>query len=221
MIKTIAKVISVIFHPLFMVFYMLLFLMAAVPEIFISSDPRKKTFIILSFLALTITFPLVGVAMMKFQGMISGFEMKDKKDRIGPLILTGIFYLWLYVNIRSNTAIPDSIIFFTLGTIIALFMGLFLNSFTKISLHSIGIGGFLAGIFFMKFNFTYPTFDIFIPYIELAYRISVDFVVYVSILVAGFIGTARLYLNSHNKDELYGGYLVGMVSQIIAFRLYF
>ncbi|MFZ1704084.1 MAG: hypothetical protein WAT79_07035 [Saprospiraceae bacterium] len=200
---------------------MLIYQMLAIPEYFSTPDPRQKTFIVLSFLTLSVMFPLLGIALMRMQGLISSFQLKTKKERIGPLILVAIFYLWLYVNIRQNNLVPDMISFFVLGTIISLFMGLFINSFSKISLHSIGIGGLLAGTFFVYDHFMFTTFDFVLPVLNIAWRISHDIIIIGVLLIAGVVGTARLILKSHKEDEIYGGYFVGILSQMVAIQLYF
>lgn len=204
-----------------MVFYMLVYAMRALPEYFATPDPRQKTFIILSFLSLSVLFPLLGIALMRMQGLVQSLELKTKKERIGPMILIAIFYLWLYVNIRNNPLVPPVISFFVLGSVIALFTGLFINSFSKISLHCVGAGGLITGILFLYSRFVFETFDILLPFSNWVFRISNDFVLILSFIIAGLIGTARLLLGAHKNDEIYGGYLVGILSQMIAIQLYF
>jgi membrane-associated phospholipid phosphatase len=216
-----AQMISVIFHPICMVFYMFIYVMYASPQNFSTPDPRQKTFVILSFLALTVMFPLLGISLMRMQGLISSFQMKTKKERIGPLIVIAIFYLWLYVNIRKNTLVPDVITFFVLGAVISVFLGLFINSFSKISLHCMGAGGFMTGFLYVYQTFVFPTFDVYIPQWDIVLRISNDLMLLLTLIIAGLVGTARLLLNAHQKDEIYGGYVVGILSQMIAIQIYF
>lgn len=204
-----------------MVFYMLVYAMRALPEYFATPDPRQKTFIILSFLTLSVLFPLLGIALMRMQGLVGSLELKTKKERIGPMILIAIFYLWLYVNIRNNTLVPPVITFFVLGSVIALFIGLFINSFSKISLHCVGAGGLVTGILFIYSRFVFESFDIVLPLSDWVWRVSNDLVLLLSLIIAGLIGTARLLLNAHENNEIYGGYLVGIISQMIAIQVYF
>ncbi|MBK9255816.1 MAG: hypothetical protein IPM42_10040 [Saprospiraceae bacterium] len=221
MYRSIANFVSIIFHPLFVISYVFSFLMVANPWLFGYNDDKSKGLLIISVLTLSVMFPLISIFMMRALGLISGLKMADKKERIGPLIATGLFYLWLYVNIRKNDMVPEAFSFFLLGTVIALFMGLFLNSFTKISLHTIGAGGFLAGVFLIGYNFTYGRFEVFLPFIRKLYIVSTDLVILVVILIAGLVGTSRLYLKVHSEDEIYGGYMVGIIAQILAYRIFF
>ena len=71
-------------------------------------------------------------------------EMRDKNERIGPLIVTGLFYIWLYVNIRKNDKIPAALSFFVLGCTISVFSALTIYSVTKISLQTIAEDGLVT-----------------------------------------------------------------------------
>ncbi|MEZ4980203.1 MAG: hypothetical protein R2769_01165 [Saprospiraceae bacterium] len=48
-------------------------------------------------------------------------------------------------------------------------------------------------------------------------RIAMSTVLLMVILFAGLVGSARLYLKAHSPGELWGGYLVGIGTQLVAF----
>lgn len=221
MLRVSAHIISFVMHPLFIVGYVLIFLMLANPYIFGFSGPKSQGLVIISIFTISVMFPLIAIVMMKALGLISSLEMPDKKERIGPLIITGLFYMWLYVNVRNNDNIPSALSFFILGSTIAVFMALTINSFTKISLHSIAAGGFLTGMFFIVFNWSYGYVDIPLPFLSREWRWSDRMVMIIVFLLSGAIGTARLYLKAHKPDEIYGGYIVGILAQMIAYRMFF
>jgi|JI7StandDraft_1071085.scaffolds.fasta_scaffold00677_6 hypothetical protein len=216
-----AKAVSIIFHPLFLISYVLFYLMVANPFIFGFSGPKSQGLIIISVVTISMMFPLIAIFMMKALGLIKSLEMEDKIERIGPLIVTGLFYMWLYVNVRNNDIIPEAFSFFILGSTIAVFMALLLNSFTKISLHTIGAGGLVAGMILIVYNWSYGIIDIPFPFLDIQWRVSDRLVVMIAIIAAGLVGTSRLYLKAHKEDEIYGGYLVGILAQLVAFRIFF
>jgi hypothetical protein len=185
--------------------------------LFVIQDEQAKFLLIFSVIMLTIFFPLFSVFMMKMLDLIKSFQMEDKTERIGPLIVTGTFYLWLFVNIKDNSNIPDAFSFFVLGSTIALFLSLMLNSFTKISLHTVGMGGLLAGTFFIRYFFSYDSFFIYLPFGTL--NVHTNLVLLLVIVIAGAVGTSRLLLKAHDTFDVYGGYIVGIFSQIVAFRI--
>ncbi|NJO87488.1 MAG: hypothetical protein HC821_05910 [Lewinella sp.] len=53
------------------------------------------------------------------------------------------------------------------------------------------------------------------------WSVSLSLLLVVIILLAGAVGSARLLLEAHTAAEVYGGYLVGFSSQLIALRYYF
>lgn len=218
--KYFATAISTIFHPLFILTYVLILLMLINPYLFSFHEIKAKGLIVISTFMLSAFFPLIAITMMKALGLIKSLQMKDKMERVGPLIATSIFYLWLYLNIKDNTMIPGAFSFFVLGSTIALFLSFFLNIFHKVSLHAVGAGGMLIGMILIGSNFSYGSFVIDVPVLG-SYQISIMALYIVLLLVAGITLTARLLLKAHKKDELYGGFFIGAISQILAFITFF
>jgi hypothetical protein len=221
MLRVSAHIISVIMHPLFIIGYVLLFIIMANPYLFGFSGPKAQGLVVISVLSISIMFPLIAILMMKALGLISSLEMPEKNERIGPLIVTGLFYMWLYVNVRNNDNIPSVLTFFILGSTIAVFIGLIINSFTKISLHTIGAGGFGAGMLLVIFSTSFGFVDIPFPFVNMEWRVSDRLIMIIILLLVGAVGSARLYLKAHQQDEIYGGYLVGILSQMVAYNIVF
>lgn len=205
------------FHPLFVVTYLLLILFAVNPYLFSVQDAKGKGLVLISVMFLSILFPLVVIIMLRFLGFVQSLELEDRMERIGPLIGTGFFYLWLYVNIYQNPAIPKAFSLLVLGSTIGLFMAFFMNNFSKVSLHAVGMGGFVTAILFIRFMFSYDYFVLELGKIG-TFKLHPDFLVYGVILLAGLVGTSRLYLKAHDRNQVMGGFLIGVIAQIIAFR---
>jgi len=187
------------------------------PYTFIVNDEKAKFLLIFNVFMLTVFFPMFSIFLMKMLDFIKSYEMEDKTERIGPLIATGVFYLWLFVNFKDNSTIPVSFSSFVLGSTIGLFLALMLNSFTKISLHSIAAGGLVTGLLFIKYLYSYETFFVELPFGS--FQISTTFVTIVTMIIAGLVGSSRLLLKAHDEFDVYGGYIVGIFSMIVAFRI--
>ncbi|MCB0547747.1 MAG: hypothetical protein KDD19_09165 [Phaeodactylibacter sp.] len=221
MLRLLAQLISIIFHPLLIVTYMLVLLMLVNPYLFGVNnigDQSSKLLILQIFLS-TFFIPGVAVAMLRFTGMIRSFQMESKQERIGPYVITGILYLWMFRNFLDNPSIPTAFTSFLLGATIALFFAFFINIFSKISAHAVGVGGLLGMVVITMLLFSYDTFTILSP--RGTMEISMSTVLLITILVAGLVGTARLALQAHEPMDLYGGYLVGFASQFMALRFLF
>lgn len=145
--------------------------------------------------------------MMKGLQMIDNFELENARERIIPFVAVATFYMWTTWMFKPtvNMKIPSNqLIFYMMaGASIAIFIGFFINIFTKISLHTIAAGSFIALVITIA---RFSTYDL-------------RFVLIFAIVIGGLVGTARLVLNKHTTTEVLMGYLVGFSSQFIAFSI--
>lgn len=204
-----ARILSYIFHPIFILFYGIMIFAYYSPYSFgersfaeLFAHREHSVFFIWVFL-LSVFFPILSVVMMYALQLIKSIEMEDRMDRIGPFIATGVFYLWAVKNFMYFSIHPLCITF-ALGSTIALFMSFFINIFSKISLHTVGMGGLLAMVLLIM-----PIS----PY-------SMTLIFWLITLMTGAIGTARLLLKAHEPREVYGGYMIGFFGQLLALRLW-
>lgn len=217
-LKAMANGFSVIFHPIFLITYFLLLMLVVNPYLFGSTNVKDKGLIIIYVVVISIVFPIIPVLMMYFLDMTESIKMKDKSERTIPLILTGMFHLWLYMNMDNNQSIPEAFSVFILGSVITLFTCFFINLFTKISLHTAGISGLFTGFCWFRFHYSYNTFSLRITD-TIGYDINTNLILLFLLVIAGIIGTSRLLLKAHIPSDIYGGYIVGFAAQIIAMRI--
>ncbi len=185
------------------------------PYSFLFQDEKDKGVFVIMAVAIVFVIPLVVVAVMKGIGLISSFRMMDKKERIGPLIAIMTCYIWFFINLYNNPVYPDELSILALGSCLAVGMGFFINNFSKISLHAIGAGGLVCGLYLSFSSFELTEFKVTFPLLG-SFWISSLFVLILSVLIAGAIGTARLYLNAHRSRDVFGGYLVGIFAFLMA-----
>jgi len=216
MLKYLSKTVSLVFHPLFVLIYLLLAMLLVNPYLFSVQDPKSRNILLISVFMISVVLPLISILMMRFLGLLTSLEMHDKMERVGPLIATGIFYLWLYVNIRSNAYLPTLFQVFVLGSTISLFVAFFINNFTKISLHTVGAGGLVLA-FILLHQHGYGQVEI--PFGSSILSVSTIILVAFVVFIAGLIGASRMYLGVHNKEQLYMGYLVGLLGQLFAYNI--
>jgi len=183
----------------------------------IQDDKVRVTFFVYSLMSLVV-MPIIAIAILKQVKIISSFDMTSRMERIGPLIIVGILYIWMYINYKNTSSVPVMFSVFLLGSVFSVFTSFFINNFTKISLHTVGMGGFVAALFIIKFNLHYESLKLDIGDFG-ALQINTYFILLVIIIIAGLVGTIRLFLKSHTKDQVYFGYLVGFLSQIFAYKI--
>jgi len=220
MVIGLARIISVLFHPLLILTYMLVLMLVAHPYTFGVHHIGEEVPLILLMFFSTVLIPGIAVAMLKMLGLVKSLQLEDRHERIGPYIITSIFYLWLLINFLNNAQIPMEYTAFVLGATIGLFLAFFINIFSKISAHTVGMGGLLAMIML-----TMARYQQNILFIDLGpfgvLQMQMVAILMLAILAAGMVGTARLLLQAHSLQEVYGGYLVGFGAQLIAWHILF
>lgn len=219
LLKSIAYFFSIIFHPLLMVTYMLLMLLSVDPHLFGTNSVKGGLDNIMMIFASTFFIPIISVLMMKALKLIPSLELRNAQDRIGPFIVTGVFYISTYYLIYRNPNMPVAFKACFLGAVIGLFLAFFITLFSKISLHAVGMGGLLGMVLI-----TIQRPELF-PFVWNAgvfgmFEVSLFKLLSTTILVCGIVGTSRLILDAHEPKDLYGGYLVGLATQFIALSFF-
>jgi hypothetical protein len=203
MLKTIASIFSYIFHPIFVLTYLLILVMWVNPYLFGRTTFEGHNLTLVQIFFSTALLPGIAILLMKALNIITSLKMEDKQERIGPYIVTGIFYLWIFVNVRDNGEIPLSYRSFVLGATIALFMAFIMNLVEKINIHTVSSGVVLSAVLIMlaTYNFT---------------LVNMTTILMAAIIYAGAMGTAQLLLKDSRPLDIYGGYFIGFVAQAIA-----
>lgn len=199
-IRWAAIFISYIFHPIFIPIYVIAFLVYVHPSYFAGfSDKAKSQTLIITVFNL-VFFPLISVLLLKAVGFIDSVFLRTRKDRIIPYMACGIFFFWAYTVFKKQELYPSVMSDFILGIFLASSAALLANIYFKVSMHAIGMGGWL-GLFLMiaKENSMLMTWPI----------ASV-------ILITGLVCTARLLVSDHTQKDIYAGLFIGFACQLAA-----
>ncbi|MBL7826585.1 MAG: hypothetical protein JNJ57_08150 [Saprospiraceae bacterium] len=200
-----------LFHPLLILTYLLLLMLASNPYAFGANDlgDKRSVLLLMSVFSTSFLIPLLGVALMKPLGLIKSLEMHDKQERIGPYIVCGVFYLWLYKNFLIGIT-PPLYTQFTLGATIALFLAFFVNIFKRISAYAVGMGCMVTMVLVLAFK--WPGLAVSLG----GFQLSMNIVLALALLIAGWVGFDVLKRNNHTPEEVWQGYAAGAVSVLIA-----
>ena len=215
--KLTANAISWIFQPLLMLTYMLILLLLVNPYLFGVNGVNDSRILILQVFITTFLLPGFAIFMMWRLKLIKTVEMRDKQDRTGPFIATGVFYLWTFRSALADSNIPTAFLIAILGATLGLFACFFVNIFFKISLHATGVGGFLGMVLITMWLYSYGSFTVNLPIVGSS-EISINLVLMLSLLMTGLVGTARLILHAHSPKEIYTGFAMGLLCQLIALK---
>jgi len=200
-VSVLAHIFSVVFHPLFIPFYVIGFLINYHPSYFSGFSFYSKFEILRSVFVNTILFPAFALLVMKGLGFVKSFLLHTQQDRIGPYLANMIFYFWMarvFFNYKPDLT-PVLAVFMT-GVFLTTAVALIANIFSKISMHAIGCGGML-GIFIIIMN---------------SNSMLMTWPLSIALLITGLVCTSRLIVSNHTPKEIYLGLVVGLVCQFAA-----
>lgn len=200
-IRLSAKIISYIFHPLFVPTYIFLWMYRRFPYTFVGLDGKDLNMRIIGLFMTTAFFPAFTVFLLWKLKFIQGIHLRTQKERIIPYIATMIYYWWMWYLSRGFTDQASALKFFYFGIFIATVPALIWNNFVKVSMHAMGAAGAVTAIILTCF----------------LYHTTYGLDIAVATLLAGIVCTARMALSEHSIFEINSGILIGVVSQLIAY----
>lgn len=130
--------------------------------------------------------------------MIDSLTMSKREHRNIPLLIVSSSYLaMLYFMKLLGT--PPAVLYILYTALFALLIGLLVNLFYKISLHTLGWGAMASSFAGLM---TETGFNMIIIIIGV-------------IAIAGVVGYARLKEKAHSAVQVYSGFLLGFLSILL------
>ncbi len=190
------KFFSFVLHPIFSPTIFICLSFIVIPQTKISIDQSYGVFFI-TLIGITIIIPLLGVLILLKKNVISSYEMKKKDERFAPLLITGICYILVLIQLSLVYTLDPLIQAQLLGVGVILFVAFITSRFWKISLHMLAMGG---GVGIM---------------IGLC-LISVKGGGWlIGLLIASFfLGVCRKKEKAHNNVQLIVGFFVGLIIEL-------
>lgn len=189
-----AQFISVVAHPLFMPTYAMLLIFQFNPYIDLQVTNNTQNVVILVLGIFTILLPLITAFVLQKLGVLKSIYMKTAEERKWPFLFSVLWY-YLGFELLTEIPLPISLYLLMIGAIAVILMAHLITLRWKISVHMLGIGGVTGAMIGLSQRFQFDHF----------YLILALFV------VGGFIGFARLKTNSHNYQQVYTGFVLGVV----------
>ncbi|MDD4848475.1 MAG: hypothetical protein PHR53_06915 [Bacteroidales bacterium] len=197
----IAQIVSFIFHPVFLLFYVTLILiwtpLLLLGSVTSISQKIEVTFFILFSATL---LPCLMMLVLKHFRKIQSFQMETKQERWIPYIFNVLIYsiICFFLHKIFQSSVLETFFF---GMLLLQIGILIINYFWKISIHAIGIGA-VTGLFValsLIFNHTFWWFSV------------------ICMTLSLMIIFARLRLKAHSKSQVILGFLLGFMLMFILF----
>lgn len=205
--RTLANIISFIFHPIFIptVGIYLLFSTPTESMSFIKTDSLYyfedgfKVRLYSLMAVLTIAAPLLSMVVLKTGRVINSYKLENPNERKVPIIMMlvylSIVILQLYI-MDPDSLIPSIVKTYMMSVALSLFVILAMLNMIKISIHTSAMSS-LAALLFVYFQTQLNYNELLIPGV---------------FVLVGIVATARLALNEHKPIEVYLGSVLGFVS---------
>lgn len=201
--EKLAKLISYLFHPLLMPTYGFTILFITRNYIATFTSPNIKLLILSITFVFTFILPLANALILLKLGRIKSLEMESINERTILYTGTALYYFALFYLFHVS-GFPNIFKILILGAAISVLLTTLINLKWKISAHTIGIGG-IAG-----------------AALGIEYRLQLDFhlILILIILIAGIVGYARLKLNAHTPSQVYTGFILGFLVDLLLLIFY-
>ncbi|MDY0084962.1 MAG: hypothetical protein RBR84_03485 [Bacteroidales bacterium] len=198
--KLIAKILSVLFHPLLIPVWAY-FALIWQADLILLRIPYNMIWKLAGLIFMTtFLFPLSIIYLMLRFGLISSLQMPLRQERIAPLLITAVFFYLTYYLLKHLQIAPVLYVYMLGATLLAIIASA-ISLWWKISLHMIGLGaitGTFAGLVLLS-----PE--------------SFHLLLILSVLISGLIGTSRLILLAHKPMEVYVGFFTGFLMMLNIF----
>ncbi|ANQ49195.1 hypothetical protein MY04_1821 [Flammeovirga sp. MY04] len=188
--------ISVLLHPIFIPCFVAgLFLFGAHEAPWLDTKARWSLFSLIG--TITTLLPISCLLLMQRFGIVQSPHLHNREERsfaLSIMILAlsiACYILLLKINVSNNL----NIAFITIT--ITLIVATIFNFLEKISLHCIGMSGFIGlCLYFITSNINAPIvlFD----------------ALGIGVILLGIVMTARLYLKAHTNYQVYLGTFIGL-----------
>lgn len=193
------KIISSIFHPLFIPIIGCICYFKITPQYY-----TQNLFLgnMLPILILTVIVPVVCYVILRSIGVITSYSLQTIRERKYPLYISlALLLLVVYKVIPNNYS--AELFFFFIGMLAAIFCSLLLLLIRfKSSLHATGMGSLLMFLISLSVHF----------------EINIIYAIAITILCTGLVSTAKLYLKTNTTLEIVVGFVIGLTSQLITIK---
>jgi membrane-associated phospholipid phosphatase len=199
--RLIAKIISVIFHPLFIPTYGILLLFStarfqAVPWL-------PKLIVGITIFCCTAIIPALIIFLFMKLGKVTSLNVDKRQERTRPYIYSMIAYLFCAYYVWQVN-MPFWFVMMIVGGAAAILSLLLVNLKWKMSAHLSSMGGLLAGILVVSFHYVLNPYGLVIG----------------TLLVTAAVASSRVILEAHTPGQTLAGFFNGFLFVLVTGLLF-
>lgn len=195
------KFISYVFHPLLFSFIGSFFYLLLTPK----HIAKQQEYIILIVIFIsTYILPIFLLTLLKKMDLIKSYHLDTIEERKFP-ILFFVILSFMIGKMLLNVQIVDLLAYSFFGIALALsFTYLLFYTKIKTSLHTLGMGGIIGFVIIMSIE----------------YQLNFNLIIAVLFILTGLIAVSRLKLKAHLAKEVYIGFFLGIITQLLSYLLF-
>ena len=203
-----ARVLSVVFHPLFIPTYFFTLLSWALPTLLEPISPQLHVKFLIFIFLITCLLPLLNVGIFKAFGTIRSYAMPDRKERLMPFVFISLIYVavtylfHLHAKMNFNDNFMKLMVVIDLLIIVATVA----TFFFKVSVHSITMWGLIGML---------------VPLMKITEVNTLFYPTLATIVLAGFIMAARMESGTHTSREVMWGAVLGLTTSVAGMMILF
>jgi hypothetical protein len=191
--ERLAKIISIVFHPLLMPVYGMIIIFSA-PTLLGYLPFNVKKLLILILLVNNVLLPLSLLPFFIHRKIISSWTISERKERNIPLIIITILY-FATSYIVFKFPIPAFLKSFIYAAALLSVIVTIINFWWKISLHSVGAGALIGLVLSLSFKMLTP----------------LEWYLISAVIAGGLVLSSRLKLNLHGPLQVWMGLVTGFL----------
>jgi hypothetical protein len=174
----------------------IVFYFSKTPRFVPESIMKAKVF---SITILTIVLPILLFYLLRTINKVDTFHLETVKERRIPLLINSVIIVLILIRVLPHDEIPE-LYFFFIGILISNItcFALALAKF-KASIHMIASAGFFM----------------FAIAVAIHFKININGTIALMCVILGAIATSRLHMKAHTTIELFAGFFVGLMPQLI------
>ena len=172
--RTIANLISIIFHPLLLATYLFSAFILIDPMLALPPGYTKvaQWLIVLVVWLTTFAIPALSLGLLKYTGTISSLKLQNRKERLLPFFYITIFYGFAAYYFSRQMLVTEITSGIFILTAIMILAAAIITFFWKISVHSLSMGGVVGLLFVIT---------------AMLPDSPVSYLLFASILISGFV----------------------------------
>jgi hypothetical protein len=144
----------------------------------------------------TFAIPALSLGLLKYTGNISSLKLQNRKERLLPFFYITIFYGFAAYYFSRQMLVTEITSGIFILTAIMILAAAIITFFWKISVHSLSMGGVVGLLFVIT---------------AMLPDSPVNYLLFASILISGFVLSARLKLQAHTPAQVYMGFVLGLL----------